>query len=229
MKRFVLAATAALSMIVPGAASAATQVNVTSSSWAVGSQTGTLHFATSPFNNQSVGIGEFKLSGTNLSTSLAETYYTYCVDIFHSLALPGVFDITPLSQMYTGARATNINKILANVNPVNADQSAAVQLALWEVAFETSNTFNVTNGAFWVDGGSSATARTLANSYLGNLASWQVSSTQTATLLYNPNKQSQVFLAPVPEASTWAMLVFGFGVAGMAMRNRRRAGIAALV
>jgi PEP-CTERM motif len=197
MKRFVLAAAAALSMIVPGAASAATQVNVTSSSWAVGSQTGTLHFATSPFNNQSVGIGEFKLSGTNLSTVLAETYYTFCVDIFHSLSLPGVFDITPLSQMYTGARATN--------------------------------TFNVTSGAFWVDGGSSANARTLANTYLGNLNNWQVASDKTAMLLYSPTRQSQVFLAPVPEASTWAMLVFGFGVAGMAMRNRRRVGIAALV
>ena len=229
MKRFALAAVAAFSMALPSVGQAATQVNITASSWAVGSDNGTLHFATSPFNNQSVGIGEFKLTGNYVATNAAVTFYTYCVDIFHALSLPGVFDVTPLSQMYTGTRATNINKILANTNPANADQSAAVQLALWEVAFETGATLDVTAGAFYVDGGNSATARTLANSYLGNLNNWQVASDKTAVLLYSQNRQSQVFLAPVPEASTWAMIIVGFGVAGTALRARRRSGIAALV
>lgn len=223
MKRFLLGAAAALATLMPVAASAAVQVNVTGSSFALGSDTGTLHFATSPFDNQSVGIGEFKLTGNYVVGNAAATFYTYCVDIFHTLALPGVFDITPLSQMYTGVRATNINKILANTTPANADQAAAVQLALWEVAFETSATLNVTSGAFYVDGGNSAAARTLANSYLGNLPIWQVSNTQTATLLYSATRQSQVYLGPVPEASTWAMMILGLGTVGASLRRRKRA------
>lgn len=226
MKRFLLGAVAALTIMLPGAASAATQINVTGASFAVGSDNGVLHFATSPFNNQSVGIGEFKLAGTDVATNAAATFYTYCVDIFHSLSLPGVFDVTPLSQLYSGTRATNINKILANTNPANADQSAAVQMALWEVAFETSASLDVTSGAFYIDGGNSATARALANSYLASLPTWQVSPSKTAMLLYSPTRQSQVFLSSVPEPSTWGMLVFGFGVAGFALRGRRRGALA---
>jgi PEP-CTERM motif len=226
MKRFAMAAAAAFSLALPATGQAATQVNITASSWAVGSDNGVLHFATSPFNNQGVGIGEFKLTGNYVATNAAASFYTYCVDIFHTLSLPGIFDVTPLSQMYTGVRATNINKILANTNPATADQSAAVQLALWEVAFETGATLDVTSGAFYVDGGNSATARTLANSYLGNLGIWQVSSNQTAMLLYSQTRQSQVYLAPVPEASTWAMIIVGFGVAGAALRSRRRSTMA---
>lgn len=229
MTRIALLAAAAFAFLAPSAATAATQVNITAQGFAQGSNTGVLHYATSPFNNQGVGIGEFKLTGYDVATNAAQTFYTYCVDIFHSLTIPGVFDVVPLSQMYTGVRADNINKILANTTVSNATQSAAVQLALWEVAFETGPNLDVTGGAFYVDGGNSAAARTLANSYLSNLGNWTVSSTQTATLLYSPERQSQVFMAPVPEPSTWAMMLFGFGVAGGVIRSRRNRGVAALV
>lgn len=224
MKHIALAAAAALSFAAPHAATAATQINVTNYSFPVGSNTGTLRFTGSPFNNQTVSIGEFKLTGTEVGSGTAATFYTYCVDIMRALSVPGVFEVKPLSQMYTGAAAININKILANTNPTNATQSAAVQLALWEVAYESSSVFDVTGGAFSVTGGDSAAARALANTYLSNLGAWNVSSTQTAQLLYNPNIQSQVYLAPVPEPTTWAMLIVGFGVVGAAMRIRRRAG-----
>lgn len=222
MKRFALAAAAVLSFAAPHAATAATQVNITNSTFAVGSNSGVLHFAGSPFDGLGVSIGEFKLTGTTVGTGTSATFYTYCVDIMHALSTPGVFDIVPLSQMYTGLKATNINKILANTNATNATEAAAVQLALWEVTFETSGSFNVNSGAFNITGGDSGAARTLANTYLSNLNSWNVSSTQTAQLLYNPNLQSQVYLAPVPEPTTWAMMIVGFGVVGAAMRSRRR-------
>ncbi|MES2290647.1 MAG: PEPxxWA-CTERM sorting domain-containing protein [Pseudomonadota bacterium] len=224
MKRIALAAVAALSFVAPHAANAATQINITNYSFAVGSNSGVLHFAGSPFDGAGVSIGEFKLTGTEVGSGTAATFYTYCVDIMHALSVPGVFDIKPLSQMYTGVTATNVNKILANTNATNATEAAAIQLALWEVTFETSGSFNVNSGAFNITGGDSGAARTLANTYLSNLGTWNVSSTQTAQLLYNPNLQSQVYLAPVPEPTTWAMMIVGFGAVGATMRIRRRAG-----
>ncbi len=229
MKNIAFATAAAFAFLAPQAAVAATQVNITNYSFPQGSNTGVLHFAGSPFDNRAVGIGQFKLTGYELMTGGPAAFYTYCVDIFNALTVPGIFDLKPLSQMYTGVRATNINKILANTNATTATQSAAVQLALWEVAFETAGSFDVTGGAFNVTGGNSGAARALANTYLGNLGTWNVSATHNARLLYNPRLQSQVYMAPVPEPSTWAMLIVGFGLAGAALRMRRRVGAVAAV
>jgi PEP-CTERM motif len=225
MKRFTLAAAVTAAIMAPAAAQAATTIKITNYAFPVGSQTGTLHYAGSPFNNGGVRAGEFKLTGTNLTTGSAASFLTYCVDIFHALTVPGTYTITPLSTLFTGAKATNINKLLANTNPATADQSAAVQLAMWEIVNETGPIFNVNSGAnqgaFWMTGGSSAAARTLANNYLANLGSWSVSTTHTAQLLYSRTNQSQVFLTPVPEPGTWAMMVFGFMLVGATVRLRK--------
>jgi PEP-CTERM motif len=225
MKRFTLATAVAAATMAPAVAQAATSINITGYAFPVGSQTGTLHYAGSPFNNGGVRAGEFRLTGTNLTTGGAASFLTYCVDIFHALSVPGTYTISPLSTLFTGAKATNINKLLANTNPTTADQSAAVQLAMWEIVFETAPVFNVNaganQGAFWMTGGSSGAARTLANSYLANLGSWTTSTTHTAQLLYSRTNQSQVFLTAVPEPGTWAMMVFGFMLVGASMRRRK--------
>lgn len=219
------AAVGALALLTPAAAQAATTVKITNYAFPVGSQTGTLHFAGSPFDNRGVHAGEFKLTGTNLTAGGSVSFLTYCVDIFNALTMPGTYTIAPLSTLFTGAKATNINKLLTNTSPATADQSAAVQLAVWEIAFETGPTFNVNSGvnqgAFWMTGGTSGAARTLANSYLASLSGWSGSTTHRAELLYSRTNQSQVFLAPIPEPGTWAMMVFGFLVVGSTLRRRQ--------
>lgn len=219
------AAITTLSFLTPAASQAATTVKITNYAFPVGSQTGTLHFAGSPFDNRGVRAGEFNLTGTNLTTGKSVSFLTYCVDIFHALTVPGMFTIAPLSTLFSSAKATNITKLLTNTNPATADQSAAVQLAMWEIAFETGPAYNVNSGvnqgAFWMTGGTSAPARTLANTYLSSLSGWSVSTTHTARLLYSRTNQSQVYLAPVPEPGTWAMMVFGFMLVGSTLRRRQ--------
>lgn len=224
MKRFTLATAVAAAIMTPAAAQAATTIKITNYAFPVGSQTGTMHYAGSPFNGGGVRAGEFKLTGMNLTTGGSASFMTYCVDILRALTVPGTFTVAPLSTLFTGVKATNVNKLLTNTNPATADQSAAVQLAMWEIVFESGPTFNVNagvnQGAFWMTGGSSGAARTLANSYLANLPSWNVSTTHTARLLYSPTNQSQVYLAAVPEPETWAMMVFGFMLVGATLRRR---------
>jgi hypothetical protein len=43
---------------------------------------------------------------------------------------------------------------------------------------------------------------------------------------YGPNRLGQVSIAAVPEPATWAMMIGGFGLAGVAMRRRARTTVA---
>jgi hypothetical protein len=227
MKRIIFATAVAAITMAPAVTQAATTIKITNYAFPVGSQTGTMHHAGSPFDGGGVRAGEFNLTGTNLTTGRSASFLTYCVDIFHALTMPGTYTVSPLSTLFSGAKATNINKLLTNINLATADQSAAVQLAIWEIVFETGPTLNVNaganHGAFWMTGGSSGAARMLANSYLASLGSWNVSTTHTARLLYSRTNQSQVYLAAVPEPGTWAMMIFGFMLVGASVRRRREA------
>ncbi len=229
MKSFAFAAAAALSIAVPSV-SHATTINVNSYSFALGSQDGTLHLtAGGPFNGTTANFGQFKLDGTNASAgNVAVTFYTYCVDLNQALLIPGTFTIQPLSTLFSAATSLNMTKLLANVTPTNADQSAAMQLAMWELAFDANAIKDVQGGAnqgqFWATAGSSATARTLANGYLANLGAWTVPVGGQAQLLYNAQNQSQIFyaVAAVPESATWGMMIIGFGIVGASMRRRAK-------
>ncbi len=235
MKRYAFAAAAALSIAVPSV-SQATTINVTNYSFAMGSKDGTLHTTAGPFNNVVASFGQFTLTGTNVPSGTPVSLATYCVDLNHALIIPGLFDVAAVTSVFSAGTSLNITKLLANVTPTNADMSAAVQLALWELTFDTSGTKDVeaggTQGQFYVTTGTSATARTLANGYLTSLAGWSVPTGGTAYLLVNSAStqnnnaanQIQVFYAvtAVPEAATWGMMIVGFGVVGASMRRRAK-------
>ena len=231
MKRYALAALAALSIAIPSV-SQATTINVTSYGFAMGSKDGVLT-TPGPFNGTNAAFGQFVLNGVNVTTgNTPVTFYTYCIDLFNGLALPGLFNVQPLSSVVDATKTLNVTKILSNVTPTNADQSAAVQLAIWEVLFDTNAVRNVSaaSGQFYVTGGSSnPAAQTLANGYLASLSTWSVPVGTSATVLYSQSNQSQVFLTPVPEAGTWMMMIAGFGVAGVSMRRRRSTAAPSLV
>ena len=230
MKNYVFAAAAALSMALPSAASAATQVNLTGYTFANGSRDGVLHLSTSPFDNALVNIGQFKLTGTAIPSGVALTLFSYCIDLGHGFGVPAVFDIMPLSTLFTGTKAANLNKLLGNTSASTTDASAAIQMAIWEIANETTVALTVSSDNFFVTAGSSSAARTLANSYLTSLATWSVPTSGTAKLLISPGNQSQIFfeLAPsVPEPETWGMLILGMGAVGTVMRRRKRAYVLA--
>jgi hypothetical protein len=223
MKRYAFAAAAALSIAVPSV-SQATTINITAYTQPLGTKNGTLTLAPSFLNGQAVAFGEFSMTGVNVSASNAPvSYLTYCVDLLHGLSVPGLYDIMPLTSLYNynATKALNLTKLLANTNATTADESAAIQLAVWEIVFETSASADVTGGMFSMASGDSMAARTLANSYLSQLGGWTTNG-RTALLLYSETNQSQVFLTAVPETATWGMMIVGFGVVGAAMRRRAK-------
>jgi hypothetical protein len=189
------------------------------------------------FSVNNVGVGRITLTGTDTVTSAAVKFSGYCIDIMDFLHT-GLFDIVPLAA-YSPLNATQKAQLLtlvSNADPLltagspNADVSAAIQLAIWEIVYETSGTFNAGAGVFKATTATSAV--NLANTYLGNVTggSWTAKSGYALNTLVSINgaNQEQLFLTAVPEPATWAMMIAGFGLVGGALRSQRRQARAAL-
>lgn len=250
----VMALAAAAGMMFAASTASAQAVKVTNVAFTPGSVTGSVH---SPVMNGDVGVGQFEFKGNYISNNQAFDILTYCIDLAHTVSLGNVnytsYSVIPISS-YTGmttAKSNALNALLTNTkgllaaatgqNAINI--SAATQMAVWEIMFETQPAWSVTNSAsaFYMTtpGGSSSqnataltNAETLANTYLSNVKNntWTVNNAYTLKVLYSANQQSQVFLdtAAVPEPATWGMMVIGFGLVGGALRSRRRsAGVLA--
>ena len=194
--------------------------------WSPGALTANIRYT--PTNlNLNVGVGRVKLTGTEQPGGAPVSFLTYCVDIFHTLQ-PAVFNFASVSTLVPSpTKQTQLLTLLANADPLIAaaanknEAAAAVQLAVWEIANETTGSYSFATGTFRSSGGNSDGARTLASTYLGKVTSgaWSAPVGQLK-MLYSPTSQSQL-LAAVPEPATWAMMIAGFGLVGAASRSRR--------
>ncbi len=234
MKSIVKAAVAAATLAVLPTSAHAANVMITSTGFDTpGHRTGSISYTPTATTLNNIGIGRFRLAGTDLSTMDPVTFFTYCVDIFHTLG-SGVFTMPGLASYVTDGTkraqlltfVSNADPFIANATTTNArrDASAAVQLGVWEIVYEGSGAYNLGSGQFSVAGSNSATARSLANSWLGNVTAntWSAAPATEIGFLYNRTTQSQIYLNAVPEPSVWAMLLLGFGFVGGALRRTTR-------
>ena len=242
-----MAAAAATGLMMLASPAVAQAVNVTSVAFTPGSVNGAIH---SSLYNGDTGIGRFEFKGTYAGGTTSFDFFTYCVDLAHYVQLGDVnyadYSIQSPAALgtMTTAKANALNALISNTNPLLAaatgqgaiNIAAATQMAVWEIMFETQPTWSVTNASssFYAttsaSSSSTASAESLANGYLANIASngWTANNNYQLTLLYSPTHQTQAFLTPsVPEPATWGMLILGFGAIGGALR-RRRAPIAAI-
>ncbi len=227
--------------LLPSAAQAS--INITNYALANGYTSGNLLIdnpsPTADFAVNGVGIGRITLTGNDTVTSAAVSFTGYCIDIMDFLHA-GLFDIVPLVS-YAPLNPTQKAQLLALVS--NADPllnaatpsntiSAGIQLAVWEIVYETGGTFNAGSGIFKATTDAAAIAK--ANEYLGYVSggTWTAQAGyQLNTLVaLNGANQEQLFLikSPVPEPATWAMMIAGFGLVGASLRARRKLAQAAL-
>jgi hypothetical protein len=193
-------------------------------------------------SSTAVYAGGFSMTDTSGSTlPVGSTFTAWCVDIYHTLAKSSSYDFLAGDSYYAGANsyiATDLERLASYVFDnsllTNNVQSAAFQLAIWEITHDSAMTgaYNMQGGDFRVTSGD-ASAISLANSWLSvvNTGSHDIS-WQLGVWESNPKGSSQnlaVFSAApvsVPEPGTYALLFGGLVLMGLIRRRRHGLGLA---
>jgi hypothetical protein len=157
-------------------------------------------------------------AGQMLVTWNQTNFAGYCIDLDHYAASG---DVTPRNvlelprgQQLAWLFETYVDEV------VNNTSAAAMQAAMWELMYETCNTFSVTDGSFTIT--SNDAAANLANDWLAETVG-SYSPQSTYMILDGLNNQDiliQVQGSDVPEPT--AMVTLALGGLLMVARRRRR-------
>lgn len=176
--------------------------------------------------NYSGGAGKF--SGFLNSNA----FETFCAELTQTFNLGGTYtdySVVGGATAWGSTTSTALDQVLSFVASApgtwlhNADTSAAVQSAVWEVLNETGSSYDFTTGSFKASSsGTTQTALTaLNNSLWGSLATQAI--TVHADKLFSKDHQDFLVITAVPEPETYAMLLAGLGIVGAVGRRRRSA------
>jgi PEP-CTERM motif len=163
--------------------------------------------------------------GFRTSINGGPSFTTYCVDLYTQVFANDVNSFTQVGAANFGFANANaakdLGKLFAEGNVIgNSVAQAAMQIAIWEIAYETTGIYSLGNGAAVFSGGTAATsgALALAGTWLGALST--TSGSVPLTVLSSDKVQDLIFAAPVPEPSTYALMAAGLMSIGFVARRR---------
>ena len=183
-----------------------------------------------------VSAGGFAVKG-DLNGNGVENFTAWCVDIATRLRLPSNYTTTTspfTTGLFSATTLSNIERLfetgLSTLNLANNAQSAGFQLALWEVLYEKSGTFNLGVGNFKVSYSAAAIA---AGQALLNGMSGPITRNFDMTYLQStdargqggPYSQNLVTATVVPLPAAGILLLGALG--GLAALRRRKTNLAA--
>ena len=171
----------------------------------------------SPDYNGRVRAGMFRLSGSNGFGD----FNSFCIDLGHSLSSNDTYTASETSP-FSAAVTDNIERLYnsAYASVSTARESAAFQLAIWEIITDTGNSLDLASGDFKVLG-TGVKLLNMANGYLAGLAGASAGGYEF-TYLQSRVGQDQLTVSPVPVPAGIGLL--GLGLAGLfGLRRRKKA------
>lgn len=155
--------------------------------------------------------------GPGVDSTISSPFRAYCIEINQTVSANTNYTFNVVSAAthgFTGMQEMLLGRLWASFQPlvVSQNTSAAFQMAVWELAFDSGADLNV--GDFYATGPSGV--KTLAQSWLNTISSSGYSGGQDPIMvLQHPNVQDQL----VPAPGALALL----GVGSVMVTRRKRA------
>lgn len=230
------AAAALLSLSVPALASP-TPFKVSQQQSNVHGTNGSVNITiTSPAGSIGTSAGSFALTSDAAKGPVIGDFIAWCLDIGHWLNLPSTYSVTTSPFNPDGSITAVVATLTQLVNTAykgvlgNATDSAAFQLALWEIVNEGSGNYDVNDGDFKASG--NLAVRNQANAFLDNLTgtatgnyklTYLQSESSMQRFAEGQPSQNLVTISEVPLPAAGLLLIGALGGLGMFARRRKAA------
>jgi hypothetical protein len=219
---------AVLASLAAGAVGSAHALDAKFTGWAAGSSVSVTVADTLAMTlvNGSVQAGGYNTTISNAGV-LDGSFVSYCVDLgqylkFNTDYNAGQYKAGTAADFF-GSRYDDVLKLFSYaynaVTNSTAEKSAGFQIALWELVYENSGSYNVLDGGIRF---SNSAALDEAAGFLQGAASFNGQSLNLQVLTSGSN-QDVAFATPVPEPGAYALMLVSLATVGV-MTKRRKAG-----